>query len=155
MEQNVIHKLETQMAVIPAEDVDAVEQFTNQLRTAITNDALAKTIICNNVTNEAIKHIKGLRTAFEIIEKLKAIYKGNESADIHLLIEKLYTLKAKDISNCKDVLNQINEIFKKLEKNNTNLSNLEKLRIIYLSFPNELKYHLRPKGNENVDNFIQ
>jgi len=33
--------------------------------------------------------------------------------DIHLLIEKLYTLKAKDISNCKDVLNQINEIFKK------------------------------------------
>jgi len=155
VEQNVIHKLETQMAAIPAEEVDAVEQFTNQLRIAIINDALAKTIICNNVTNEAIKYIKGLRTAFEIIEKLKAIYKGNKSADIHLLIEKFYTLKAKDISNCKDDLNQTNEIFKKLEKNNTNLSSLEKLRIIYLSFPNELKYHLRPKGNENVDNFIQ
>ena len=55
----------------------------------------------------------------------------------------------------KNVLNQITEIFKKLEENNTNLSNLEKLRIIYLSFPNELKYQLRPKGNENVDNFIQ
>ena len=73
VEQNVIHKLETQMAAIPAEEVDALEQFTNQLRIAITNDALAKTIICNNnVTNEVIKHIKGLRTVFEIIEKLKS-----------------------------------------------------------------------------------
>jgi len=72
VEQNVIHKLETQMAAIPAEEVDAVEQFTNQLRIAISNDALTKTIICNNVTNEAVKHIKGLRTAFEIIEKLKS-----------------------------------------------------------------------------------
>jgi hypothetical protein len=64
------------------------------------------------VINEAIKHIKGLRTAFEIIEKLKIIYKGNEFVDIHFLIGKLYTLKAKGISNCKDVLNQINELFK-------------------------------------------
>jgi len=112
VEQNVIHNLGTQIATVPAEEADAIEQITNQLRIVITNDALAKTIICNNVINEAIKHIKGLRTAFEIIEKLKIIYKGNEFVDIHFLIGKLYTLKAKGISNCKDVLNQINELFK-------------------------------------------
>ena len=48
------------MAAIPAEEVDALEQFTNQLRIAISNDALTKTIICNNVTNEAVEHIKEL-----------------------------------------------------------------------------------------------
>ena len=87
--------------------------------------------------------------------KLKEIYEGSENTDIQLLIDILCSFKAKSIYECKDVINGIKETLNYLKKYNTYLGKLEKLRILYSSFPVYLKIRLHPRGNEDVDNNIK
>jgi len=50
-------------------------------------------------------------------------------------MNKLYSLKAKSIYDSNDIISEIKELFSFLEKHNKYLRKLEKLRMLYLSFP--------------------
>ncbi|KAG4102656.1 hypothetical protein H8356DRAFT_1324587 [Neocallimastix lanati (nom. inval.)] len=86
-------------------------------------DALTKAIIISNVPKDVLKHIKNFQTVFDIMAKLKEIYKGSENA--------------KSIYDCNDIISEIKELFSYLEKHNKYLRKLEKLRMLYLSFPQQ------------------
>jgi hypothetical protein len=55
-------------------------------------------IIIANIPKDAFKYIKSLNNGFNIMEKLKEIYKGNKSTDIQFIVERLYPLKIKNCS---------------------------------------------------------
>jgi len=86
-----------------------------------------------------LEFIKGLDTAYKFVEKLKSLYGKKKSSDVQYWMRKMYSLKAKNLSDCKDVINQIKEIFDIMTKNNANLGDWEKIRVLYLSFPKILK----------------
>jgi len=103
---------------------------------AETQDALASTIISKYVSQEVLNYIRYLTTAYDIMEKLKTLYGKKKTADLNYLLKKLYSLKAKkNLSDCKDIINQIKEIFEVMEKNNIKLGTWEKIRVLYLSYP--------------------
>jgi len=113
-------------------------------------------LLSMHLNKDELKHIENLQNTFDIIAILKELYNGSENADVQLLMVKLYSLKTKSIYSCKDVISEIKKkIFSSLEKHNIYLGKLEKLMILYLSFPVNLKILLQPRGNEDVDNFIK
>ncbi|KAG4102132.1 hypothetical protein H8356DRAFT_1073872 [Neocallimastix lanati (nom. inval.)] len=123
VDKDLITPLEIQVNSPKICDADIYSNLSNQLKTAKSYDALAITIINSIVPMDALKHIKNLQTAFDIMTKLKEIYKGSKNADVYLLMNKLYSLKAKCINECKDVISEIKEIFSSLEKHRSILGN--------------------------------
>jgi len=115
------------------------EKLEKQIEDTEACNALASTILITNVSKEILEYIKNLKSAFEIIQKLKSLYGNEKSADIQYWMKKMYSLRAKNLMECKDVINQINEIFNIMERNKANLGVWEKIRILYLSFPKSLK----------------
>ncbi|ORX52650.1 hypothetical protein BCR36DRAFT_286510, partial [Piromyces finnis] len=79
---------------------------------------------------------------------------GNESSDIQHWMKKLYSLKAKSLTDCKDVLHQINEIFSVMKSNNSNLGDWEKTRIIYYSLPQCMRTQIHPDGTKKIKDFL-
>jgi len=101
-----------------------------------------------------LEYIKNLKSAFEIIQKLKSLHGNEKSDDIQNWMKKMYSLSTKNLMECKDVINQINEIFDIMERNKADLGVWEKIRILYLSFPRSLKDQIHPDGTETVENFL-
>ena len=131
-----------------------IKNLTSQLEDAEANDALACTILITNVSKDILEYIKRLESAFDIMQKLKSLYGNKKSADIQYWMKKMYSLRAKNLFECKDVINQINEIFDIMNRNNANLGEWEKIRILYLSFPKALKDQIHPTCTEKVEQFL-
>ncbi|ORX33612.1 hypothetical protein BCR36DRAFT_448949 [Piromyces finnis] len=83
------------------------------------------------------------------MQKLKVLYRKKKIADPNYWLKKLYSLKAKNLTDCKDIINQINEIFYVMNRNNIQLGTWEKIRVLYLSFPKNLREKIHPNGNES------
>ena len=81
-------------------------------------DALASTIISKNVSQEVLNYIRYLTTSYDIMEILKTLYGKKKTADLNYWLKKLYPSKTKNLSDCKDIINHIKEIFEVIEKNN-------------------------------------
>jgi hypothetical protein len=82
-------------------------------------------IISSAVPKDALKYIK--KKAFKLhntMAKLKKIYKGSENADVQLLADKLYSLKAKNIYEYKDIISKIKKIFSSIVKSNKYFSEI-------------------------------
>jgi len=137
------------------EDLKAIKSLESKIDEAEAKDALACTIISTNVSKEILEYIKRLSTSYEIMQKLRSLYGKKKSSDVQYWLKKLYSLRAKDLSDCKDTINQIKEIFEIMEGNNATLGEWEKIRILYLSFPKNLRDQIHPDGTENVDDFIK
>jgi len=54
-----------------------VEKLEKQIEDAEACDALASTILITNISKEILEYIKNLKSAFEIMQKLKSLY-GNK-----------------------------------------------------------------------------
>jgi len=65
------------------------------------------------------------------MQKLRSLYGNKKTADIQYWMKKMYSLRAKILSECKDVINQINEIFDIMNRNNANLGEWERIRILF------------------------
>ena len=137
------------------ETVKAIKDLEKDIKEAETQDALASTIISKNVSQEVLSYIRYLTTAYDIMEKLKVLYGKKKTADLNYWLKKLYSLKAKNLSECKDIINQIKEIFEVMDKNNIRLGTWEKIRVLYLSYPKVLRDLIHPSGTETVDDFLE
>ena len=133
----------------------AIKDLEKDIKEAEAQDALASTIISKNVNQEALSYIRYLTTAYDIMEKLKTLYGKKKTADLNYWLKKLYSFKAKDLSDCKDVINQINEIFNVMDKSNIKLGTWEKIRILYLSYPKALRDLVHPDGTETLKDFLE
>ena len=119
--ENVIDKLNDKLKEEKGkpqtdETIKAINGLEKDIKEAEAQDALASTIISKNVNQEALSYIRYLTTAYDIMEKLKTLYGKKKTADLNYWLKKLYSFRAKDLSDCKDVINQINEIFNVMDK---------------------------------------
>jgi len=135
-------------------DPNTVRNLERQYLETKKKDAMAKTIICTNVSHEVVGKIKGLTTAFAVMEKIKTLYGRRRSDDVQYLLKKMYSIKAKSIYECKEAVTELLEIFEKLNNLNVNMDELEKIRILYLSFPLILQIMAVPEENQNLDNYL-
>ncbi|ORX50269.1 hypothetical protein BCR36DRAFT_326810, partial [Piromyces finnis] len=146
-------KLETEKGNT-IQNKQAIKEMEEEIDEAEAMDALACTIISTNVSKEVLDYIKRLSSAYDIMKKLKSMYGKKKSADIQYWMKKMYSLKATDLSECKDVINQIKEIFDIMSRSNANLGDWEKIRVLYLSFPKTLRNYIHPDGTETVEDFL-
>jgi len=116
-----------------------INDLKAEIENAETKDASTCTIICTNVSKETLEFIKGLDTAYKIMEKLKSLYGKKKSSDVQYWMRKMYSLKAKNLSDCKDVINQIKEIFDIMTKKQRKSRRLGKNSSFILIFPKNLK----------------
>ncbi|KAL6625515.1 hypothetical protein U3516DRAFT_482110, partial [Neocallimastix sp. 'constans'] len=114
-------------------------QQQNAIEEAIANDAMANSIIIANVTDKVLKFIERREKVFEKMEKIKQFYERDEEEEHYIWYKRLYELKASDINNTMDVINEIMELFNTLHDTNLNPNNLEKLTILHNALPNEIK----------------
>jgi len=68
-------------------------------------------IISLNVPKEVFEYIKRLETTFDIMQKLKNLNGKKKSSDLQYRTKEMYSIKAKNLSERRDVINQIEEIF--------------------------------------------
>jgi len=87
------------------------------------------------------------------MKKLTTLYGKKKSTDTEFWMKKMYSIKAKNLHECKGVINGLNEIFEKLESSNIKLTDLEKIRIMFLAFPKFLRDHIQTNGKEVLPNF--
>ncbi|OUM70688.1 hypothetical protein PIROE2DRAFT_1239 [Piromyces sp. E2] len=99
--------------------------------------------------------VNDLDTPFEVFKVLKQEYDKNETKDAQQWIEKLKKLKAKNPSECSDVLRKIKEIFKILDKKGYKTGHLEKLRFIHFAMLTIIQSVLKFRGNETLDDAIE
>jgi len=117
------------------EDRKAIKSLEIKIDEAEAKDALACTIISTNVSKEILEYIKRLSTSYEIMQKLRSLYGKKKSSDVQYWFKKMYSLKAKNLSDCKDVINQIKEIFDIMEGNNATLGEWKKIEFFTYPFP--------------------
>ncbi|ORX42078.1 hypothetical protein BCR36DRAFT_338039, partial [Piromyces finnis] len=146
-------KLETEKGNT-IQNKQAIKEMEEEIDEAEAMDALACTIISTNVSKEVLDYIKRLSSGYDIMKKLRSMYGKKKSADIQYWMKKMYSLKATDLSECKDVINQIKEIFDIISRSNANLGDWEKIRVLYLSFPKTLRNYIHPDGTETVEDFL-
>eukprot|EP00833_Pecoramyces_ruminatium_P016378 jgi/Orpsp1_1/1190410/evm.model.d7180000078806.1 len=102
-------------------------------------DALASTIIFANVSDKIKVYIKDCKSAKDKMIKIRDLYSTDESEFYAKWIKKLYTIKAKNIENTMNIMNEIIELFRLLEKSPMKPTDLEKLTIMYKALPPILK----------------
>jgi len=116
-------------------------------------DALASDIIFNNVNKDVFDFIKRDENAYFRMKKLIKLYKRQDAFSIQNWMKKLNSIKAENLHECSNKLNQIIEIFKLLESHNHVLSNQEKLSIMYNSLPDDLQNLIMPSVDQNANEF--
>ena len=60
------------------------------------------------------------------MQKFKNLYGKKKSSDLQYQTRKMYSIKTKSLSECKDIINQIEEVFSIIKKNKGNLGDWEK-----------------------------
>jgi len=135
VESDVVSKLKEQLTTEKTNPKSTnIESLEKEIEEAEAKDAEACSIISNNVTKGVLDYIKNLSNAYEIMEKLQSLYGKEKSADVQYWMKKMYSLKARNLSECKDVINKIKEIFDIMAKNKASLGDWEKIRIYTYHF---------------------
>jgi len=79
-------------------------------------DAFAGSIIFNNVADSIKFYIKDCESAFLKMKKLKDLYEVDDTANHGRYLQRIYSLKAKNINDTIPVINEIMELFRILNK---------------------------------------
>ena len=158
VESDVIGELEkklTDLRTNEVQDSSAVGNLKSEITKAKDEDAKAKTIISTNVSYEVIEKIKGLKTAFAIMEKIKNIYGKKKSSDVQFLLKKMYSIHAKNLYECKEVIAELLEVFEKLETLKFNMDEIERIRIIYVALPKSIQNLVCPTEEITLVKFLE
>jgi len=72
--------------------------------------------------------VKNLENSFEVMSKLKSLYKKDKAITLQELMDKLQKLKANKLNEIVSTLFKIREIFKAMEDTSSNIGELEKVK---------------------------
>jgi len=137
-------------------DIDKLDKKSlKKKKRAEAKAALASDIIFNNVTKDVFEFIKRDKNAYLQMKKLKKLFKREKSFRVQNWMNKLNSIKANDVRECANKLNQITEIFKLLDSHNYLLGNQEKLRLMYKALPDELQEVILPPVDEDPKKFYK
>ena len=126
------------------------EQANNQqlaVEEATTKDAMVNSIILANVSSNVLKYIRRLDSAFCKMNKIKELYKRDDKEYLNFWYRKLYSLKAKDISDTMEIINEIMELFNLLQNTSMNPNDWEKLSIMHNALPEDIKKFVNFSAN--------
>jgi hypothetical protein len=124
-----------------------VQGIRQAVEEAEAKEATVNSIIISNVTEKVLTYIQNINNPREKIEKLEFLYHRDEEEKYSLLLARIYNLKAKNVQNVMDVLNEIVEIFNVLDDTNLRINNLEKLIIMQEALPRDLAKEFKPRAN--------
>ena len=85
-----------------------------KLKKVEKKNSKTKSLIINNITDDVYEHVKNLEYSFEVMSKLKSLYKKDKSVTLQEWMDKLQKLKANKLNEIVSTLFKIREIFKDL-----------------------------------------
>jgi len=143
-------------------DNDVIEQLKRKdpnnkakIKEAKRQDSKAQMVIFNTISIETRNRIRNLKTAYAILRKLKEKYEKDLNESMGKWISKLRFLKARNKKEVFTILNEIEEIYSNMEKNNLKLSKEEKMKFVYNAMPNDTQMKIVIDNDTNVDTFIK
>jgi len=95
-------------------NIDVIPNDVEKLKKVEKKNSKAKSLIINNITDDVYEHVKNLEYSFEVISKLKSLYKKDKSVTLQEWMDKLQKLKANKLNEIVSTLFKIREIFKDL-----------------------------------------
>jgi len=157
IDSDILKTLNQKLLQMKNEDADegAIKKFKRKIRHAEKRDAQTKTIIHDNITKGPFEYIKRETTAYSTIKKLESLYRRHKTFSVQCWMDKLNSLRANNIDECSNVMNQIMEIFRIMEYNKHSLGDQEKLAIIYNSLPEEIKMTTTPSIDDPPNEFYE
>ncbi len=143
-----------------------VSDVENKVSTGMaTNDELEKVkksakrayaILVNSLTEDiAIKIKKIDKNPYLVMEKLESDYKNSSTNNMTYWMNKLDNLKAKNFTECTDVLNSIKDIFEIIKDKGYSLGDWEKIRYIVNALPTCLEDYIVYHQEDGVDKIIE
>jgi len=72
--------------------------------------------------------VKNLENSFEVMSKLKSLYKKDKAITLQEWMDKLQKLKTNKLNEIVSTLFKIREIFKAMEDTSSNIGELEKVK---------------------------
>ncbi|KAL6616859.1 hypothetical protein U3516DRAFT_867279, partial [Neocallimastix sp. 'constans'] len=127
------------------------KKLHNYIEDITARDALAGSIIFNNVADSIKFYIKDCESAFLKMKKLKDLYEVDDTANYGRYMQRIYSLKAKNINDTIPVINEIMELFRILNKSSMSPSKLEMLTIMFEALPKELQENVNYSSSSTVD----
>ncbi|ORX64330.1 hypothetical protein BCR32DRAFT_306879 [Anaeromyces robustus] len=103
---------------------------------------------------ENAKDILKLESVFSIMTYLKGEY-GEDETDMLYWANKIEKLKAKNIKEIPKILTKLDNIFENMNKSDFKLSDKEKIKYIYNTFPTGFKNKFEFKENEDSQSLIK
>jgi len=155
IESDVLSNLNKKLKEIENTDDGKIKKIKKKIKSAEKRDALTKSIIHDNITKEPFEYIKRETNAYNAMKKLEKLYKRKKTFSVQIWMDKLNSMKANNINECNNIMNQIMETFKLMELNKHSLSNQEKLGIIYNSLPEEIKLTVIPSIDDSPNEFYE
>ena len=89
------------------------------------------------------------------MKKLKDLYEVDDTANHGRYLQRIYSLKAKNINDTIPVINEIMELFRILNKSSMSPSKLEMLTIMFEALPKELQEKVNYSSSSTVDSFYK
>ncbi|KAG4103062.1 hypothetical protein H8356DRAFT_1376298 [Neocallimastix lanati (nom. inval.)] len=141
---------------------DVIEQLKKKnpndkarIKEAIMQDSKAQMVIFNTINIETHNSIRNLKTAYDILRKLKEKYEEDLNESMEQWMSKLRLLKARNKKEVFNILNEIEEIYSNMEENNLNLSKEEKMIFIYNAMPSCTQMKIVIDNGTTVDSLIK
>ena len=142
--QNIINNLQEQ-----------ANNLKQAMEEAATIDAMVNSIILANVSSSVLKYIRRLDTAFSKMNKLKELYKKDDKEYLNYWHNKLYTLKANNISETIETINEIMKLFNLLQDTSMNPNDWEKFSIMHKALPENIQKIVNFSANVTPTEFYQ
>ncbi|ORX34892.1 hypothetical protein BCR32DRAFT_288647, partial [Anaeromyces robustus] len=125
-----------------------------EIRKATIENKKARLIILTSINPAIAKDILKLESVFSIMTYLKGEY-GEDETDMLYWTNKIEKLKAKNIKEIPKILTKLDNIFENMNKSDFKLSDKEKIKYIYNTFPTGFKNKFEFKENEDSQSLIK
>jgi len=136
-------------------EVTAGTKTAADLEDAEKNDAKAMSFLLTTISREIQEKIKNAETSFATITKIKEIYNNKKTKDVTYYLDKLNSLRAKNLDDGLEIIDKMTEIFNTLDENNYKLGTLEKAKYIYSALTNDVKSRLTLDPDLELNDFTE
>ena len=135
--------------------INAGTHTNDDLKRIKKEDSKARLVLLTSVTADIKRKIRNAKIAYKIMTRIKEFCDLQKVRDTSFYLYKLETMRAKDLDNALDIINEMIEIFDILEKRNHQIETLEGTRYIYASLPNDIKPRLPLKNYEKIEDYVK
>jgi len=130
--------------------------WSEEDKTVLSNNASVRIMIIHTITNAVHRKIVGIESVYDIMELIKKMYGSTDiEKDLLYWITKLDSLSAKNERQIMSVIRQMKTIFTRMQENQFNLSEKEKIKYLISSIPKSYSLKIFLKNDDTFDSLYQ